>query len=87
MALRGRIGALRQAALYGPGAFSEPGRRAATSRLRERLLAEIDAASPGLPDDERERRFEYARRAYFQQLGLRSAAARRRPKNPAGDPR
>jgi hypothetical protein len=63
MALRGRIGAYRLHATHDP--------RETTQKARETFLArferEVDPDGT-LPEDERRRRAEYARRAYFAQL-------------------
>jgi hypothetical protein len=55
-----------------PTAATEPARNAFDERFYEGL--------EGLPDAERERRAEHARKAYFAKLALASAKARRRKK-------
>jgi hypothetical protein len=77
LSLRGRIGA------YGkwqkcddPTAATKPARRA----FLDRFYDEVDPERE-LPDGERERRAEYARKAYFTKLALASARARRAKKS------
>lgn len=41
-----------------------------------KFLAQVDAATPGLPEAERVRRAEHLMRAYMQKLSLRSSRAR-----------
>ncbi len=73
MSLRGRIGALRLHATHDS--------RQLTAKARERFLSrferEVDPEGV-LSEAERARRAEYARKAYFAQLALKSAKARRR---------
>jgi hypothetical protein len=71
-----RIGALALHASHDPRVTSFPGRQAADAGLNTRLLAEIDARDPSLPEQERERRLQYARRMHFSQLARRSARVR-----------
>jgi hypothetical protein len=73
----GRIGALVMHSLNDTLVVSAPGRLAARAKLDERLLADVDPDG-SLPGAERARRLGYARKAYFSQLALRSAKARRR---------
>jgi hypothetical protein len=75
--LAGRIGALRMHALNDTRVVSSPGRDVAATRLNERLLQEIDP-NQELPQAERLRRLEYARKAHFAKLALKSAVSRRR---------
>jgi hypothetical protein len=75
--LRGRIGAYALHAAYDSRVVTQPARVAAAASLDARLLAEIDERSPSLPEAERLRRLEYARKAHFQRLALASAKARR----------
>ena len=77
-ALAGRIGALALHATHDTLVVSAPGRAAAAAGLDARLLAEIDARQPGLPEAERQRRLGYARKAHFAKLALASATARRK---------
>ena len=75
MALRGRIGAYRLHATHDS--------RETTRHARETFLARfLDEVDPdrALPEAERLRRAEAARKAYFAQLALRSAQARARSK-------
>jgi len=51
--------------------------KAARSRFRDRFYDQVDPNGE-LPPEERERRAENARRAYFTALALKSAQARRR---------
>jgi hypothetical protein len=71
MALRGRIGAHVQ--------HSRHDRRETTARARSQFLArferEVDPEG-SLPEPERRRRAEYARKAYFAWLALASARTR-----------
>jgi hypothetical protein len=79
MALRGRIGSF---SLHSQGLTNTgPARAAFLSRFEK----EVDPAGT-LPLPERLRRAEYARKAYFSKLALKSALARRRrAANGAGD--
>src|ERR1700738_4171908 len=74
-ALRGRIGALTLHARRDP--------RETTARARrtflERFFDEVDPDRT-LPESERQRRAEYARKAYFARLALKSARTRARKK-------
>lgn len=54
-------------------AATAPARRA----FFERFLTQVDAAIPGLPDDERYRRAESLQKAHFQKMALASAKSRR----------
>jgi hypothetical protein len=74
----GRIGALVLHSRYNARETAAPGRAKAAANLDARLLAEIDERDPGLPEAERMRRLDYARRAHFARLALRSAQSRRR---------
>ena len=68
-----RIGGLRLAATHDPQQY--------TARAREKALARFEnEVDPDrlLPEKERMRRASAARKAYFAQLSLRSAQARRR---------
>lgn len=76
--LRGRIGALTLHATHDP--------KETTAKARETFLArferEVDPDGV-LPEDERRRRAEYARRAYFARLRLkRSAKGSRKAASP-----
>ena len=73
--LRARIGAHCLHAQHDPRITSAPGRKAAAEKLNERLLAEIDPDN-SLPEEERARRLEHARRAYFLRLALRRSKKR-----------
>lgn len=76
--LRGRIGAYRLHATHDP--------RDTTARARATFLVkferEVDPEGV-LPQAERQRRAEYARKAHFTRLALKSARARRRKKERA----
>ena len=77
MAARGRIGALRQAALCDLRVTSAPGRAVANGKLNGRLLAEIDPTGV-MPEEERIRRLQLARKAHFMALSHKAAKARRK---------
>jgi len=80
--IRSRIGGLRVHALNDSAAIAARARTGQTEALNARLLAEIDPDGSLSPDD-RARRLEFARRAHYASLALKSAAARRR--RAAGD--
>jgi hypothetical protein len=71
--LRARLGAYRLHALHDPKETTKKARAAFATRFER----EVDPDGV-LPSSERARRAEAARRAYFTQLQLRSARARRR---------
>lgn len=73
---RARIAAHEMHAQHDSRITSAPGREAAKRSLEAKLLAQIDEASPGLPDAERLRRLEHARKAHYARLALASAKAR-----------
>lgn len=73
VSLRGRKGAHTLHSLYDS--------KELTQRARDKFLSRFeDAVDPDrvLPDAERQRRADHARRAYFTDLALKSAKARRR---------
>ncbi len=72
MALRGRIGAYRLHALNDSREVTKPARAAFLARFE----AEVDPDGVLAPE-ERQRRAQHARRAYFQQLALKSSRVRR----------
>jgi truncated hemoglobin YjbI len=72
MAFRGRIGAYRLHATHDPREITQKARDAFLHRFEE----EIDPDHT-LPEEERNRRAAYARRAYFARLALASARTRR----------
>jgi hypothetical protein len=74
--MRARIGAHCLHSKYDPTTISAPGRKAAAAKLNERLLAEIDPDN-SLPEEERARRLEHARRAHFSRLALQRSKKRR----------
>ena len=74
--LRARIGGLSRAALYDGRIVTASARRA----FLDRFLREVDPTGE-LPQAERERRAEAARRAHMSRLALRSARARSRKKH------
>jgi hypothetical protein len=79
--LRGKIGAHSLHAKYDSRDLTAPGRKASAENLNKRLLAEIDPRNE-LPEGERARRLDHARRAYFSRLALkRSRKARPRGGN------
>ena len=67
--LRARIGAHSLHAKHDPRVTTAPGRKAAADKLNARLLAEIDPHNE-LPETERARRLEHARKAHFSRLAL-----------------
>jgi hypothetical protein len=71
MALRGRIGAYRLHATHDPRETTVNARAAFLGRFER----EVDPEGI-LPQSERQRRAEYARRAYFAQLARASAVSR-----------
>jgi hypothetical protein len=73
MARRGRIGAYRLHATHSPKETTKAAREAFMARFER----EVDPEGALLPK-ERARRAEAARKAYFAQLALKSAKARRR---------
>lgn len=73
MALRGRIGALKLHSTHDSREITAPARRAFLARFE----AQVDRDGT-LPPAERARRAEYAKKAYFTRLSLKSAQARRR---------
>lgn len=73
MARRGRLGAMRTHSLHDSRDVTRKARRAFLQRFEQ----EVDPDGK-LDPQERRRRAEYARRAYFQQLAMKSAKARRR---------
>lgn len=72
-ALAGRIGAYVLHATHDPKETTKAARAAFLARFER----EVDPDGV-LPDAERTRRAEYARKAYFAQLALKSAKARRK---------
>ncbi|MDP9359613.1 MAG: hypothetical protein M3R02_30855 [Chloroflexota bacterium] len=75
MSRRGRIGAHRTHSRYDSRALTAPGRAAFLTRFER----EVDPGGT-LPEEERRRRAEHARKAYFAKLARLSAAARRAKK-------
>ena len=71
-ALAGRIGGLRLAATHDPQQYPARARK----KFLERFENEVDPDRL-LPEKERVRRATAARKAYFAQLALKSAEARR----------
>ena len=74
-AFRGRIGAFRLHATHDPRETT----RAARASFLARFEREVDPDSV-LPEAERQRRAEMARRAHFARLALKSARTRARKK-------
>jgi hypothetical protein len=71
-ALRGRIGAYTMHAKHSPVET--------TAKARAIFLASfLDGIDPSLPEEERLRRAEMARKAHFARLAYLSAMARRKP--------
>jgi hypothetical protein len=77
--LRSRLGAFVLHSRYSSREITAPAR----AKFLERFLDEVDPDRT-LPDEERHRRAEHARRAYFARLALKSARTRSRKKNAAG---
>ena len=73
MARRGRIGAYRLHATHSPKETTKAARTAFMARFER----EVDPEG-ALPPEERARRAEAARKAYFAQLAHKSSKARRR---------
>ncbi len=73
MAMCGRIGGYRTHAKHDSREITRPARE----RFMARLLIKVDPDG-SLPEDERNRRAEAAKRAYFSALARKSASARRR---------
>jgi hypothetical protein len=71
--LRSRLGGLRTAQLHDPREYTAPARRA----FAERFYVGIPET---LPQSERDRRAEAARRAYFTKMALNREVARTRKK-------
>lgn len=83
LAIAGRIGALESwARTEDRTARTEPGRRA----FDQRFLDQVDPERV-LDPAERARRADFARRAYFQRLALKSAQARRLRRTGGDDPK
>ncbi|MDP9364133.1 MAG: hypothetical protein M3Q10_07900 [Chloroflexota bacterium] len=80
MARRGRIGAHRLHALYDSKELTAPARAAFLARFER----EVDPTG-SLPEEERRRRAEHARKAHFSRLARLSAHARRRKRDAAED--
>ncbi len=79
MARRGRIGAHRLHALHDSRDVTAPARAAFLARFER----EVDPTG-SLPDDERHRRAQHARKAHFSKLARLSAHARRAKQRAAG---
>jgi hypothetical protein len=81
---RGRIGAYALHARYDSRELTAPARKA----FLDRFEREVDPEGK-LPEEERARRAEYAKRAYFTRLALQSAQARgmRKPRESSQEPR
>ncbi len=74
--LRGRIGGLALAAQRNPLEYTAAARKAFLAKF------EKDVDPQGLlPEDERQRRADAARKAHFARLGLKSAQVRRKKKS------
>ena len=73
MSLRGRIGAFRLHATHDPRETTKAGRAA----FLRKFEIEVDPERV-LPEAERLRRAQYARKAHFARLALASARARRK---------
>lgn len=73
MASRGRLGGLAKAARHDAAIATRPAREG----FMRRFLDEVDPER-ALPEQERNRRAEAARKLYFARLARRSAEARKR---------
>lgn len=73
MALRGRIGGLTRASRYPPDQLTSKAR----ATFLARFLAQVDARTPGLPEQERQRRARALLKAHMAKLAHRSAKVRR----------
>jgi hypothetical protein len=71
MALRGRIGAYVMHSRHDPRETTKAGRAA----FMDKFIKEVDP-DLSLPEDERLRRAESARKAHFARMALKSAQAR-----------
>ena len=76
---RAKIGAHSLHAKYDSKEITRPARIARTAAIDARILAEIDPTGI-LPPEERERRLEHGRKAYFGKLALLSARVRQQRK-------
>lgn len=72
MSRRGRLGALKLHATHDPRETTAAARKA----FQDRFTKQVDPDGV-LPEAERQRRAEYARKEYYTRLAYRSAAARR----------
>ena len=79
MSRRGRIGAHRLHALYDSKQLTAPARAAFLAKFER----EVDPTG-ALPEEERRRRAEHARKGHFARLARLSARARAGKKNAAG---
>ena len=75
---RARIAALARWAKEDPAETAARGQ----AGLRNKFLAEVDAESPGLPEQERYRRAEVKRKLHMQRLAF--AASKARSRTPGG---
>lgn len=77
--LRGKPGGFALHSLHDTNVISAPGRKAAESKLNQRLLEGIDPHGE-LSEAERARRLEYARKSHFASLVLQRHNANRQAK-------
>lgn len=70
----GRIGGLTKAGRYDPRTLTSPAREG----FLRRFLTEVDAASPGLPEPERQRRAQALLKAHMCRLAMASVRARQK---------
>lgn len=73
MAMRGRLGAYATLSRHDPKQTTQNGRATFLARFER----EVDPEGV-LPVAERQRRAEYAKKAYFSRLAMKSAEARRK---------
>jgi hypothetical protein len=76
--LRASIGAHAQKAKYDSRELTANAR----AGFRQRFLKQVDAASPDLPESERQRRADHLLKAHMQRLALASSRARSRKAGP-----
>lgn len=69
----GQIGGLVRASRYSPTDLTAKARQG----FLMRFLEAVDAATPGLPEDERQRRATALLRAHMARLAMKSVQARR----------
>jgi hypothetical protein len=76
--LAAAIGAHHLHATHDSRKVTEPAR----AGFLGKFLAEVDAATPGLPEAERQRRAQHLLKAHMKRLALASSRARARKRSP-----